>query len=69
MGGKHHSLYIRTDPNSTANIGIPGQSIFIGSPGPTIYGLGPGAIDAGGLIVDMSQNFIVYLTTMQVQLE
>ena len=36
--GRRHSLFISTDPNNLAPIGLPGQGVFIGSPGPTIYG-------------------------------
>lgn len=65
--GKHHTLYISTDPNNLAPIGIPGQGLFIGSPGPTIYGRGSGSIDATGLQIDMT-SLQLDLTNQQIQL-
>lgn len=63
------TVFISTNPQNNVPIGIPGQSIFIGCPGPTIYGRGSGAIDAGGLIIDLGNAFVVDLTNLNIQME
>jgi len=32
-----HTIFISTDPQNNVPIGTPGQGVFIGYPGPTIY--------------------------------
>ena len=69
MAQRGGSIFISTNPQNNVPIGLPGQGVFIGCPGPTIYGRGPGAIDAGGLIMDMTGPTIIDMTTMQINLE
>lgn len=61
--GKHHTLYISTDPNNLAPIGTPGQGLFIGSPGPTIYGQSSQIIGFGLITEDTLANLEIESTT------
>lgn len=60
------TVFISTNPQNNVPIGLPGQSIFIGRPGPTIYGRGPAAIDAGGLDLVMDGSLQIVMDTLQI---
>jgi hypothetical protein len=42
MAQRGGSIFISTNPQNNVPIGVPGQGVFIGRPGPTIYGTGSG---------------------------
>jgi hypothetical protein len=61
------TVFISTDPQNNQPIGIPGEGVFIGTPGPTIYGRGSGAVDAGSMFIDFTGDFQIDHTTLDVQ--
>ncbi len=68
--GKRHTIFIKTDPNSVAQIGIPGQSIFIGSPGQFIYPGNQTDTQPSGLLEFIGLGTLTYTpTTVNVVVE
>ncbi len=64
--GRHHTIYISTNPQNNVPIGIPGVSICIGSPGPSFYGRGPLAVDAGGFDFEMDGDLQITMDNLEI---
>lgn len=61
--GRRHSLFISTNPQNLAPIGLPGQGVFIGSPGPTIFGQSSQIVGFGIITEDTLANIEIESST------
>lgn len=51
MAQKGGGIFISTNPQNNIPIGTPGQGVFIGRPGPTIYGASGGVTSPSGVLI------------------
>lgn len=71
MAQRGGGIFISTNPQNNIPIGTPGRGVFIGCPGPTIYGASGGALtSSGNLIINgLSGNLIYTPVTVPVIVE
>lgn len=64
-------IFISTNPQNNVQIGIPGQGVFIGCPGPTIYGASGGVPTPSGnmIISGLSGSLVFTPVTVMVVVE
>ncbi len=63
MAQRGGGVFISTNPQNNVPIGTPGQGIFIGRPGPTIYGASGGAVSLTGTLIVMGAIALVFTPT------
>ncbi len=68
-GNSRSSIYISTNPLNNVPIGVPGQGVAIGRLGVLIFGRGPDAVTASGMVIDLSDGFQIDMTDQQIVMD
>ena len=71
MAQRGSGIFISTNPQNNVPIGTPGQGVFIGCPGPTIYGASGGSVSPSGTMIvsGLSGSLTFIPTTVPVVVE